>query len=74
MYILGSKSRAIENSTKKKGILTLRTFGAFNNYVDNIRGEGVKKMSVFVHTQGIKSVQAGGGGGHKMAKFCPCSC
>ena len=25
-------------------------------------GEGVKKISVFVHTQGIKTVHGGGGG------------
>ena len=30
-------------------------------------------MSVFVHAQGIKTVHAGGGG-QKMAKFCPRSC
>ena len=35
--------------------------GAFNNYVDKKRGRG-SKMSVFVHTQGIKTVHAGGGG------------
>ena len=30
-----------------------------NNYVDKIRGGGwVKKMPVFVHAQGIKTVQA----------------
>ena len=32
-----------------------------------------QKMSVFVHAQGIKTVHAGGGG-LKMAKFCPRSC
>jgi hypothetical protein len=42
-------------------------YRAFNNYVDKMRGEGV---SVFVHAQGIKTVHAGGGG-QKMAKFCP---
>ena len=31
----------------------------------------VKKRSVFVHAQGIKTVNAGGGGGQNMAKFCP---
>ena len=30
--------------------------GAFNNYVDKMRGEGGQKMSVFVHAQGIKTV------------------
>ena len=30
-------------------------------------------MSVFVHTQGIKTVHEGSGG-QKMAKFCPCIC
>ena len=29
--------------------------GAFNNYVDNMRGKG-SKMSSFVHAQGIKTV------------------
>ena len=47
--------------------------GPFNNYVDKIRGEGGKKMSVFVHPQGIKTVHAEGGG-QKMAKFCLRSC
>ena len=37
--------------------------GAFNNYyVDKMRGGGGRKMSVFVHAQGIKTVNAGGGG------------
>ena len=35
--------------------------GAFNNYVDKMRGVG-KKMSVFVHAQGIKTVHVGGWG------------
>ena len=36
---------------------------------------GGQKLSVFVHAQGIKTVHAGGGGGgQKMAKFCPSSC
>ena len=35
--------------------------GAFNNYVDKMRGGGDQKMSVFVHAQGIKTVHAGGG-------------
>ena len=41
------------------------TMGAFNKYVDKMRGEGVKK-SVFVHAQGIKTVVTWGS---KMAKF-----
>ena len=36
--------------------------GAFNNYVDKMRGEGGQKMSIFVHAQGIKTVHARGGG------------
>ena len=32
--------------------------GAFNNYVDKMRGS---KISVFVHAQGIKTVHAGEG-------------
>ena len=36
--------------------------GAFNNYVDKMREGGGQKMSVFVHAQGIKPVQTGGGG------------
>ena len=47
--------------------------GPFNNYVDKMGGEGGgQKMFVFVHTQGIKTVHAGGVS--KMAKFCPRSC
>ena len=34
--------------------------GPFNNYVDKIRGKG-SKMSIFVHTKGIKTVHAGRG-------------
>ena len=49
------------------------TQGAFNNYVDKMRGGGEKKMSVFVHSQGIKAVHTGGRGS-KMTKFCPRSC
>ena len=47
--------------------------GALNNYMDKMRGEEGQKMSVFVNAQGIKTVHAGGGG-QKMAKFCPRSC
>ena len=36
--------------------------GAFNNYVDKMRGEERQKMSVFVHAKGIKTVHAGGAG------------
>ena len=36
--------------------------GSFNNYVDKIRGGGGQKMSVFVHTKGLKPVHAGGEG------------
>ena len=35
--------------------------GAFNNYVDKMREGGGQKMSVFVHAQCIKTVQAGEG-------------
>ena len=35
--------------------------GAFNNYVDNMRGGGGQKMFLFVHAQGIKTVHAGEG-------------
>ena len=46
--------------------------GPSNNY--NVGGwGGGQKMSVFVHTQGIK-LSTHGGGGQKMAKFCPYSC
>ena len=48
--------------------------GAFNNYVDKMRGGGGQKMYVFVHAQGIKNVHAGGSGCQKLAKFCPRSC
>ena len=36
--------------------------GAFNNYMDKMRGGGGQKMSVFVHAQDIKTVHVGGGG------------
>ena len=35
--------------------------GPFNNYVDKMRGEGVQKISVFIHVQGIKMSTEGGG-------------
>ena len=44
--------------------------GPFNNYMDKMKEGG----SVFVQAQaqGIKTVHAeNGGGGQKMAKFCP---
>ena len=51
------------------------SLGAFNNYVDKLRGGGGQKMSGFVHAQIIKTVHAGGGRGvKKMAKLCPRSC
>ena len=44
--------------------------GAFNNYVDKMRGGGGQKMSVFVHAYGIKTVHARGGeGGSKKGKI-----
>ena len=36
--------------------------GSFNNYVGKMRGGGGQKISVFVHTQGIKTVHAGHSG------------
>ena len=42
--------------------------------MDKMSGEWVKKMSVLVHAQGIKTVHVGGEGGQKMAKLCPRSC
>ena len=47
--------------------------GPFNNYVDKMRGGRGKKMSIFVHAQGVKTVHAGGRG-QKMTKFCPHNC
>ena len=47
----------------------LRIKEPFNNYVDKMRvGEG-QKMSVFVHTQGVKTFHAGLGGGSKNGKI-----
>ena len=39
--------------------------GTFNNCVNKMRGARGQKMSVFVHTQGIKTVLTGGGGESK---------
>ena len=47
--------------------------GAFNNYVDKMRGGRGSKMSVFVHAEGIK-MSTQGRGGQKMAKFSLSSC
>ena len=41
--------------------------GAFNNYVDKMRGWGSKCL-IFVHAQGIKTVHAGSGS-QTMAKL-----
>ena len=35
--------------------------GLFNNYMDKMKRRGGQKMSVFVHTQGIKTVHTRGG-------------
>ena len=43
-------------------IATKDPMGAFNNYVDKMRGGGDQKMSVFVHAQGIKTVHRWGRG------------
>ena len=40
----------------------MNTMGAFNNYMDKVRGGGGQKILVFVHAQGIKIVLAWGGG------------
>ena len=45
--------------------------GSFNNYVDKMRGGGGQKMSVFVHAQSIKTVNAGRGRGSKNGKILP---
>ena len=54
-------------------VLTNWHKGAFNTTRTRWGGRG-SKMSVFVHAQGIKTVQTEGGGVYKMAKFCPRSC
>ena len=46
--------------------------GAFNNYVEKMRGGKGQKMSVFFHAKATKTVHTGKGS--KMAKFCPRSC
>ena len=50
------------------GIELFHNRGSFNNYVDKMREGGGQKMSVFVHAQGIKTVDAGMGGGAKNGK------
>ena len=42
--------------------------GPFNNYVDKIKREGIRKC-FFLSMQGIKTVSAGGGGGSKNGKI-----
>ena len=58
---------------KKYETVDAKPKGAFNNYVDKMRGEMVKKC-LFVHFKDLKIIYARGGGGSKMAKFCPRSC
>ena len=43
--------------------------GQFNNYGDKMRGGGGQKMSVFVHSQGIKTVHARGSGVKKWQNY-----
>jgi hypothetical protein len=48
--------------------------GPFNNYVDKMRGRGGQNVC-FCPRSGYKNCpRRGGGGGQKMAKFCPHSC
>ena len=61
MCLFGEKSSSKARSS--------RSNGSFNNYVDKIGGG--HKMSVFVHAQGIKTVQAGGGGQKKGQNSVP---
>ena len=55
----------------------LKHFSPVANFGDqSVRGQdegGGKKLSVFVHVQGIKTVHAGRGD-QKIVKFCPHSC
>ena len=46
--------------------------GPFNNYVRRMRGWGFKKC-LFLNS-GYKNCQRRGGGGQKMAKYCPPIC
>ena len=56
--ILGSRRRwAMKNTHPSFDLLLSK--GAFNSYVDKMRGGGGQKMSVFIHAQGIKTVHAG---------------
>ena len=43
-------------------LLSCLPWGPFKNYLEKMRGEGVKKCLFFVHAQGIKTVHAGGRG------------
>ena len=47
--------------------MSTRNNRPFNNYVDKMRGEGVKKF-VFVHAQCTKTVNAGGRGGGRVCQ------
>ena len=55
--------------SSSKVIYVMNAKGAFNNYVDKMRGGGVKKCPRL----GYKNCPRKGGG-QKMAKFCPRSC
>ena len=54
------------NNLNKVNIFVFCDMGAFNNYVDKMRGGGGQKMSVFVHAHGIKTVNARGEGVKKL--------
>ena len=47
--------------------------GPFNNYMEKMRGEGVKKCQ-FCPRSGYKNCPRKGGGDQKMAKICPRCC
>ena len=53
-----------------EALILASTKGAFNNYVDKMRGEGVKKC-LFLSTLRVEKLPTQGVGGSKMAKFCP---
>ena len=61
-----------EFSCRDRSASSASSQGSFNNYVDKMRGEGVKKY-LFLSTLRVKKLSTQGGG-QKMAKFFPRSC
>ena len=60
VYKISVKTQGVTAAVASKRMTHYRTsgLGSFNNYMEKMRGLG-SQMSLFVHTQGIKTIHAG---------------